>query len=133
MNMENKNDRKRPLVIVVDDDPDILETLNDILKLHGFDVMTFNEPESALNTFRKGGKCHAVITDIRMPKMTGDELIGQIQKIVPDQHCLVLTGYADRQHLLKVVQAGRLVRILLKPWSNAELVRTLRSIPVTEG
>jgi DNA-binding response OmpR family regulator len=74
-------------ILVVDDEPDITFTLSSILKERGFEVMPFNDPLLALQSF-KPRYYELVILDVRMPKMDGFELYRAIKR--KDNHAKVL-------------------------------------------
>ena len=68
---------------------------------------------------------HVVISDMKMPGMTGAELLEQVAAHYPDTFRVVLTGFADIDATIKAVNQGRIHRYLQKPWDNQELINTI--------
>lgn len=83
-------------VMVVDDDRMVLKATSLILKKHGYEVTSFENPEEALVHFRShSGEFDAVVTDQMMPKITGLVLAGLLGEIQPNIPILLLTGFAN--------------------------------------
>ena len=64
---------------------------------------------------------HAILSDQRMPGMTGDAFLAQARHIRPDAVRMLFTGYADIQAVIVAVNEGRIFRYILKPWDPVEL------------
>ena len=121
--MNQSSSSKKPVVLLVDDEPDILQSLKRLLR-HDFTIFTAESGHQALEIMRKE-KVHVVMTDQRMPQMTGSELLVAIQDAEPDPIRIVFTGYADLKSMVQAVNAGQLFRYITKPWDPDELVHTL--------
>lgn len=67
-----------------------------------------------------------LVTDQRMPEMSGDELLAHVKRLSPDTVRIVVTAYSDLDPILQAVNAGLVVRYIIKPWDRAELEETLR-------
>nr|CAI78692.1 putative two-component response regulator protein [uncultured Gammaproteobacteria bacterium] len=115
-------------IMLVDDEMYVLESLKALLRENGHTVEGFNSPTKALEAFKKKGDFDLVISDIRMPEMTGGQLIAEIKKIKPDQHCIGITAYANKETLAPVIKSGGVDRILLKPWKNADVLNTVEQL-----
>jgi DNA-binding NtrC family response regulator len=79
-------------VLVIDDDPDILEYLQDFLAAEGFDVTTLADPSLAVDRIRDE-VFHLVVLDLMMPKVSGLDLLAQIRGVDDDIAVIILTGY----------------------------------------
>jgi DNA-binding NtrC family response regulator len=79
-------------VLVIDDDPDILEYLQDFLNAEGFDVTTLADPSVAVERVRDE-VFHLVVLDLMMPKVSGLDLLAQIRAVDDDIAVIILTGY----------------------------------------
>jgi DNA-binding NtrC family response regulator len=79
-------------VLVIDDDPDILEYLQDFLSAEGFDVTTLADPSLAVDRIRDE-VFHLVVLDLMMPKVSGLDLLAQIRGVDDDIAVIILTGY----------------------------------------
>lgn len=78
-------------ILLVDDEPDITYTLENILEDNGFDIVSFNDPVTALKSYRSNFY-DLVILDIKMPKMNGYELYIKIREKDPDVKICFLTA-----------------------------------------
>ena len=97
--------RKLSRVLVVDDDPGIRETMNDILTLEGFDVTVASDGESAIALCRKGGFDVALL-DIRMPGMDGVETLEVLKAITPHLRVVMITGFEAGDLARRAMDAG---------------------------
>jgi CheY-like chemotaxis protein len=112
-------------ILVVDDEPDITLTLEAGLKVIGsFDVETFNDPESALKSF-KPDYYSLVLIDIMMPKMDGFQLYERLKKIDPDVKACFLTASEMYYGVHRGVEHCALNKdvFLQKPISNDDLIK----------
>lgn len=88
MSLDNKK------IIVVDDEPDILTVLEVYLKKWGFQVDTFASPIQVLEHFKKNASLYSVVlTDIRMPGMSGLELAARMLEIKPVIRIILMTAF----------------------------------------
>lgn len=115
---------KAPKVLVVDDEPNFLRSLNDALKLEGFDVFTCLRPREALNRLEEG-KFDLVITDLRMPEMSGMELLRRIKEKWPGIGVFVLTAYGSIGDAVECMKHGA-ENYILKPVNIHDLIVQLR-------
>jgi|SRR5690606_607573 len=67
-----------------------------------------------------------IITDQRMPQMTGVEFLEEVIKVNPDAMRILLTGYADMSAVVDAVNKGKIFHYLSKPWSEEELDETIQ-------
>jgi len=109
----------RQSVLLVDDEPQILVALEDLLSQE-FTVYTANSAEAALDVMGHESDIAVVITDQRMPKMTGDELVTRLSKVHDAQRILV-TGFADLTAVVRAVNDGRIFAYVTKPWNEQDL------------
>lgn len=118
------NGTRQKRIMIVDDEPSILQSLERTLaKLH-YNIDTFCDPSVALANARY----HAydlVISDQRMPRMTGTELISELQKIQPDCATILLTGHSDVCTLMDAINKAHVYRFLTKPWVNDDLLHLI--------
>src|SRR5689334_5564044 len=81
-------------VLIVDDEPDVADSLLAGLRMQGFSVDKSCDPVEALAMFQPGAY-DLVISDIKMPKMNGFEMVFEMKKKDPDVQVIFLTGYVD--------------------------------------
>jgi response regulator RpfG family c-di-GMP phosphodiesterase len=111
-------------ILVLDDEPFILESLQDTLRRH-YDVTTAVRAQDALEHLRRTpARFAAVISDMRMPGMSGDTFLSEAQQLAPDTTRILLTGYADVETAISAVNTGQVFRFLTKPCPANELLAT---------
>jgi DNA-binding NtrC family response regulator len=114
---------KRP-ILVVDDEPEILHSLRGLLRME-FEVHTAQNGFEALEILQQQ-PIHVVMTDQRMPEMTGVQLLSQVQGESPEAMRIVFTGYADIKAVIDAINQGRIFRYITKPWDPDELRAVLQ-------
>jgi signal transduction histidine kinase/CheY-like chemotaxis protein len=115
-------------ILFVDDEPAIASWGQQMLNRLGYNVISFNRSDDALDAFRKEPhRFDLVVTDVVMPHMTGDLLASQILSIRPDMPIIMFTGYSDKAKGKNSIHEG--VKVLLsKPLATAELARAIRQV-----
>lgn len=110
-------------ILIVDDEPDVLFSLKGLLR-HNFELFTAESGEQALQILREH-PIHVIMTDQRMPGMTGVELMTRVKVQYPDSIRIVFTGYADINAVIEAINTGGLYRYITKPWDPDELIDVL--------
>ncbi|HXH72513.1 MAG TPA: ATP-binding protein [Mariprofundaceae bacterium] len=114
-------------ILLVDDAPDVLSIHQALLKRLKHEVETALNGQQALEIFQKSSNpFDLVITDYRMPRMSGLELATAIRSESPDIPILIITAYGEEEQLQKAGTQG--IRLLNKPVSLAKLGQTIRDI-----
>lgn len=108
-------------VLLVDDEAFILRALERLLQRSGYRVFTAQSGPEALQLLQHE-PCQVIISDFRMPMMSGGELLAQVKLLYPETVCLVLSGYSDFQSVLQLLNSGTAFRFLQKPWEDNELL-----------
>jgi two-component system, cell cycle sensor histidine kinase and response regulator CckA len=106
-------------VLVVDDEPQVLVALEDLLA-EGFMIFKAGSAEQARAIVSKEKDIAVVVTDQRMPRGTGDELLASLEESC-DACAIMLTGYADLSAVVRAVNEGRLFAYVTKPWDPSDL------------
>ena len=112
-------------LLLVDDEPAILNSLKRMLRHSDYNILTANSGAEALETLQKNNNIQVVLTDYRMPNMTGAELLSEIKKRFSTVIGLILSGHSDHDILLEVINSGIVYKFLTKPWNNKELSNTV--------
>lgn len=121
------SDPKTPIVVFVDDDPDVTDALRDLVESEtDWTVYTFNAPVDAIDYFNKQ-KAQAVMSDYLMPQMNGVELLKKIRQNNPNAALMILTGYADKEGAIKAINEVGAYYYLEKPWDNDQVLLVLRN------
>ncbi|HXG27481.1 MAG TPA: response regulator [Nevskiales bacterium] len=114
---------RKPCVLFVDDEPRILNTMR-ILFRRSYDVLTATSGAEALALLRQH-TVDVVVSDQRMPEMTGIELLRLVRDLQPNAMRVLLTGYSELNAIIGSINEGEIFRFVSKPWSNEELQDTL--------
>ncbi len=109
----------KPKILFLDDEERILNALRAIFRFK-YEVLTSTSGADALEILRKQSVA-VVISDQRMPQMTGVEFLQQAKEISPDTLRILLTGFADMRAIIGSVNEGEVFRFLNKPWGNQEI------------
>lgn len=121
MNLEKFKTKK---VLYVEDDQTIMNSFSKILNKIFGTVLTANNGEEGLETFKNNSDVDFIITDIKMPKMDGLEMSGEIKKINPDVPCILTTAHAEYDYFLKADEIG-IYRYITKPLNINDLLKAL--------
>ncbi|MEY3018706.1 MAG: hypothetical protein RL336_1841, partial [Pseudomonadota bacterium] len=114
-----------PLVVVVDDEESIVSSLRRVLSRQQYRVEGFTDPRKAIE-FIRAERPHVVISDMRMPDMSGQDFLEAVKTIRPECYRVVLSGFADIEATLDVVNRGAISGFLQKPWDADQLVGVVR-------
>ncbi|MEZ6058827.1 MAG: response regulator [Planctomycetaceae bacterium] len=114
--------RKKSLLLV-DDEPDVLLSLKGLLRRE-FELHTAESGDEALRIL-ENHPIDIVMSDQRMPGMTGAELMIQVRNRFPETVRIVFTGYADIKAVIDGVNGAGLYRYIAKPWDPDDLLKTL--------
>jgi len=107
-------------ILIVDDDPNIVQVLEDALTFKGYATRGLSDSLEAPKVFREEGIFDLVITDLMMPGMNGIELLGEIKKIDPHCEIIVLTGFGSSERAVDALRKGA-YDYLKKPTNIDEL------------
>jgi two-component system response regulator HupR/HoxA len=112
-------------ILIVDDEPRVLDALEAILAAE-FRVLRAGHGEEALECLAAEPDVAVIVTDHRMPGMTGVELLRRSQERTPDAIRIVLTAYTDVDNLMEAINTGRIYHFVPKPWDPNELLVVVR-------
>ncbi|MBI5892012.1 MAG: protein kinase [Nitrosomonadales bacterium] len=110
---------KKARLLIVDDEERILNALKSLFR-HRYHVFTTTDGNKALD-FLTRYQMHVIISDQRMPIMTGVELLRRSRQISPHSVRILLTGYSDLAAMVGSINDGEVYRFLNKPWDNQAL------------
>jgi len=120
--------RGRETILFVDDEAPMVTLNQQRLERLGYSVIPETDPEKALERFRiNPGQFDLIITDMTMPKMTGDKLAGEMLKIRPQMPIILCTGYSQMISVDKARQLG-IRKYLRKPIEMGDLARSVREV-----
>nr|WP_303652913.1 hybrid sensor histidine kinase/response regulator [Paludisphaera mucosa] len=117
--------RRRPVVLVVDDEPEVLRSVHDLLRIE-YQVVTRGGGVEALEYLRTAPEVASILTDQRMPGMTGVELLREAATVRPETTRLLFTAFADIRTVVDAINQGHVFRYIAKPWEPADLQALIR-------
>lgn len=112
-------------LLLVDDEENILRSLQRVLRKEPYELLTANSAEQAL-TLLGQQRFDMVISDARMPGMDGPTLLTEVRSRWPSTIRILLTGYADMSSTIRAINDGRIYRYISKPWDDDELRLTIQ-------
>ena len=111
-------------ILCVDDESYILQALQRLLRNENYKVFTANSAETGFEILRDQD-IHLVISDQRMPGMTGTEFMQVVKDIYPKSVRVILSGYAEVNSIMDAINQGEVYRFLTKPWSENGLKESI--------
>jgi two-component system, LuxR family, response regulator FixJ len=111
-------------IFFVDDEPAVCKSVSQTLKRSGYTVSCFTDANRCLQQLRMQG-CDLLITDVRMPKMDGVELVRRAKCIAPWMPILVITGFGDISMAVRAVKAGA-AEFIEKPLQKQSFLETVQ-------
>lgn len=114
-------------LLLVDDEPEILESLRRALRADGYELLTTTSPTEAI-AILANRHVDILVTDLRMPDMSGLELVTHVRRNHPDVVRVLLTGFATLDSALEAINEGAVGRYLTKPWDNDELRADIQDV-----
>ncbi|QCQ21479.1 response regulator [Desulfoglaeba alkanexedens ALDC] len=112
-------------VLFVDDEPKITDALKRILRREPYRVLCANSAKEALNILG-GREVDVVVSDEKMPGMSGSDFLALVAEAYPETIRIVLTGQASLEAAIRAINEGGIYRFLTKPISESNLTATIR-------
>ena len=121
---QNSQSFDNPVILIVDDEEIIRKALEQTLQRQGYRVVTASNGESAIQILQQE-PIGVIICDLRLPGISGVDVLTRAHKIQPDAIRMILTGSGDLNSVLAAVNYGQVNQILLKPWEDVVLSQTV--------
>ena len=115
---------RKHCLLVVDDEPDVCESVNDLLRRE-FRVLKATSAQEALQILQRE-EVHIIMTDQRMPRITGVEMLATAKTKHPRSVRMLFTGYTDLESVIAAINEGHVFQFLKKPWQPEELLGAVR-------
>jgi len=125
---KSNNELDKPLIMLVDDEVENINVLRQLLEAH-FQIITgLNGAEAIelIDNMVDPTKIQLIITDQRMPIVTGVEFLEKIVDRMPDTIRIILTGYSDTQVIIDAINKAKLYKFMTKPFDPVELSMTVK-------
>jgi response regulator RpfG family c-di-GMP phosphodiesterase len=117
----------KPLhILCVDDEENILIALKRLFRAEPYQVLTATSGKEGLEILRSHDDIGLILSDQRMPEMSGTLFLQAARELVPDVYRIILTAFADADAAIDSINQGSAHRFLVKPWNKQELLLTVR-------
>lgn len=115
---------KKHTLLVVDDEPDVCDSVHDLLRreFQVFKARTADEGRKIMEEH----EVHIIMTDQRMPKATGVELLSEVRLGHPQAIRMLFTGFADLESIIAAINQGHIFQFIKKPWHPDDLLTAVR-------
>jgi adenylate cyclase len=123
---------KFPKILIVDDEPDHLDLLYRTF-YQEYEVLQARSAASALEILASRDDIAVIITDQRMPQMSGTEFLSITATQYPDVIRIIITAYSDVEDLVEAINSGQVFKYVTKPWNAQELKQAVRQAVETHS
>jgi len=118
--VENSPPKIQFCLLLVDDEPDIINALKRVFREENYRILSAGSGEEALKVLEKN-EVQVIISDHRMPGMSGAEFLGAVKERHPATIRIMLTGYADIASVMGAINTGAVYKFITKPWNDEDL------------
>ncbi|HEY5296824.1 MAG TPA: HD domain-containing phosphohydrolase [Verrucomicrobiae bacterium] len=126
MNDLDATHKQSDALLVVDDEPEVLALLQQTLERAGYEAIGFSNPRLALEEINRR-KFSAIISDQRMPELTGLQLLAHARKVQPNATRILITAVLDLDTVVDSINKGEIFRFIVKPWLREEFLATVKN------
>ena len=113
------------VVLCVDDEINVLNALKRLFRKEAFTVLTASSGAEALKLLQEN-RVTMILSDQRMPAMSGTEMMAKVKEAYPDIIRMILTGYTDVDTIAEAINKGHVYKFFLKPWNDQALILEIR-------
>jgi len=107
-------------LLLVDDEENITSALTRLLRRDGYNILRANSGKAGLELL-KSNQVGVIISDQRMPEMSGTEFLTKVKVLYPDTVRIVLSGYTELKSVTEAINQGAVYKFLTKPWEEDQL------------
>lgn len=111
-------------LLIVDDEPNVCDSVHDLLRRE-YRVLKAHSAEEGYEIMRRE-EVHIVMSDQRMPQITGVELLSKLKSRYPQAVRMLFTGFADLESVIAAINHGHVFQFIRKPWQPEELQAAVR-------
>ena len=116
--------RAKHCVLIVDDEPNVCDSVHDLLRRE-FRVLKAHSAEAGYELMQQE-EVHIVMSDQRMPQISGIQLLTKLKARHPHAIRMLFTGFADLESIIAAINQGHVFQFLKKPWQPEELLAAVR-------
>jgi response regulator RpfG family c-di-GMP phosphodiesterase len=118
----------RHCLLIVDDEPHVCDSVHDLLRRE-FRVLKAHSADEGYRIMQEE-EVHIVMSDQRMPQITGVELLTKVKARHPQAIRMLFTGFADLESIIAAINQGHIYQFMKKPWQPEELIAAVRQAAV---
>ena len=122
---EPADPQARPTLLILDDEPNIIRALSRLLRRDGYRILATTEAQEAFQLLAEND-VQVIISDQRMPEISGTEFLSQVKDIYPETIRIVLSGFTDLKSVTDAINEGAIYKFLTKPWEDDQLRQNVR-------
>ncbi|WP_165064753.1 response regulator [Paludisphaera rhizosphaerae] len=111
-------------LLIVDDEPNVCDSVHDLLRRE-YRVLKAHSAEEGYRLMQEE-EVHIVMSDQRMPQITGVELLTRLKSRYPQAVRMLFTGFADLESVIAAINQGHVFQFIRKPWQPEELLEAVR-------
>jgi response regulator RpfG family c-di-GMP phosphodiesterase len=111
-------------LLVVDDESDVCDSVHDLLRRE-FRVLKATSAQEGFRLMQEE-EVHIIMTDQRMPQITGVEMLERVKARNPNSIRMLFTGFADLESIIAAINQGHVYQFIKKPWQPEELLAAVR-------
>lgn len=112
-------------LLLVDDEPSMVSALQRVLRRDGYRILSATSAAEGLELLALN-EVQVIVSDQRMPQMSGTEFLGRVKEMYPDTIRIVLSGYTELKSITDAINRGAIYKFLTKPWEDDPLREHIR-------
>lgn len=116
--------KKKHCLLIVDDEPNVCDSVHDLLRRE-YRVLKAHSAQEGYQLMQEE-EVHIVMSDQRMPQITGVELLTKLKSRYPQAVRMLFTGFADLESVIAAINQGHVFQFIRKPWQPEELMEAVR-------
>lgn len=124
--------QNQPTLLLLDDEANIIRALSRVLRRDGYRILSTTSVREAFELLA-ANDVQVIISDQRMPEMSGTEFLSKVKDIYPDTVRLVLSGYTDLKSVTDAINEGAIYKFLTKPWDDQQIRTHVKQAFVYHG
>jgi two-component system, probable response regulator PhcQ len=113
-------------ILIVDDEKNVISALKRALMNEDYNIFSAENANDGLKVL-SSNPIHLIISDERMPGMSGSEFLSEAKSKYPNAIRIMLTGHASIESAMKVINEGEIYRFFTKPWNDVDLIFSIRA------